>query len=72
MNGDPDEFDIPADDAPVVISVEALIETPGGMVRSGDEVRLPSNWVECQHCHLDNPVDYAHCFNCGEPLPERE
>jgi hypothetical protein len=70
MNGDPDEFDIPADDAPVVISVEALIETPEGMVRSGDEVRLPSNWTDCRACGVECPIDHADCWHCGEPLAE--
>jgi len=63
-----ESFDVPEDDAPAVLPVELLIETPEGYVRAGDEVHLPSNWIVCPACGLDNPIDYDQCFDCGEVL----
>lgn len=52
------------------IPVESLFDISNGMIRRGDEVHNPSNWICCSECRAECPADAETCFNCGSKLVE--
>lgn len=51
-----------------VVDVEDVMDSPEGLIRSGDEFHDPDNWVRCPRCRVGCPVDFERCFRCGAAL----
>lgn len=64
-----DAVEAPAE-ADRIVNVESLMDAPEGTVRSGDEFHDPRNWIACEGCGVDCPIESDSCFNCGAALTE--